>query len=400
MGADTAESYIASLGVTAGVVGERLAELREHVTREVAAIEAARAAGDAVIPELDADQALDGRAPAVTADAIHRTGCVVIRGVVDRAEAEAWDAEIADYVAANRFRERFEAANPNAATGSRIWGVYWSRPQVLARQHPRIDAVRRFLNRLWTLDAPGGPWLDPDHDIAYPDRVRRREPGATSRGLAMHVDTQMAGGWRIAENQRVLAPLLTGGLDAFDHWSPAHRTGVEPESAIGGTVFRTFQGWTALSEMHPSDGVLHIAPIPVAAAYRAVVGLAGELGIDGDPRPAPVRDAGDDLVARALTPIPAVAPGDTVWWHGDLFHSVADASNTDRWGNVMYIGASPRCPRNDRYGAGALERFVRGASPVDFPPEDVEIGATGRAGVDDLSALGRAQFGATDVPAR
>ena len=132
MAADTAEDYIASIGVTAGGVGERLAELREHVVREVAAIEAARASGAPVIPELGAAQVLDGRAPAATVEAIHRTGCVVIRGVVDRAEAEAWDAEIADYVATNRFRERFEAANPNAATGSRIWGVYWSRPQVLA----------------------------------------------------------------------------------------------------------------------------------------------------------------------------------------------------------------------------------------------------------------------------
>jgi hypothetical protein len=362
------------------------------VTREVEAIEAARAAGQPVIPELDAAHALGGSVPAAAIDAIHRTGCVVIRGVVERSDAEAWDAEIADYVAANRFRERFEAANPNAATGSRIWGVYWSRPQVLARQHPRIDAVRRFLNRLWTLDAPGGPWLDPDLDIGYPDRVRRREPGATSRGLATHVDTPICGGWRIAENQHVLAPLLTGGLDAFDPWSPAHRTGAEVESPVGCTVFRTFQGWTALSEMHPSDGVLHLVPIPVAATYRAVAGLAGELGVDGDGEPAPVRDAGDDLVARALTPIPPVVPGDTVWWHGDLFHSVADATNSSRWGNVMYVGASPRCPRNDRYRADAFDRFVRGSSPRDFPAEDVEVDALGRATVDDLSPLGRAQF--------
>jgi hypothetical protein len=66
----------------------------------------------------------------------------------------------------------------------------------------------------------------------------------------------------------------------------------------------------------------------------------------------------------------------------------------------MYIGASPRCPRNDRYRAGALDRFMRGASPDDFPPEDAEVDAIGRAGVADLSAIGRAQFGAPDVPVR
>jgi hypothetical protein len=92
-------------------------------------------------------------------------------------------------------------------------------------------------------------------------------------------------------------------------------------------------------------------------------------------------------------PIPAVAPGDTVWWHGDLYHSVGDAANDSRWGNVMYIGAAPRCPRNDAYRVSLLDRFERGASPVDFPSDDFEVDFAGRATVADLNAIGRAQFG-------
>lgn len=394
-----AHEYVASLGITVDDVAGRLDELRAHVADEVAAVERAQAAGDSVFPEVAIADVLAGSVPEATLAAIRRTGCAVVRGTFDRPEAEAWDAELADYLARNAFRSRFEAERPEAATGARIWGIYWSRPQVLARQHQRMAAVRGFLNRRWTVDAPGGPWFDPDTDIGYPDRVRRREPGATSRGLAMHVDTPVWGGWRIAENQRVFAPLLTGGIDAFDPWSPAHRTEVEVdvevgvESPVGCTAFRTFQGWTALSEMHPADGVLHVVPVPLAAAYRLVAGLAGELGITGDPQPAPRRDAGDEIVARGLVPIPAVVPGDTVWWHGDLFHSVADAANDTRWGNVMYIGAAPLCPRNATYRADAYSRFVRGASPLDFPPEDHEVDFDGRATPDDLTALGRAQFG-------
>ena len=92
-------------------------------------------------------------------------------------------------------------------------------------------------------------------------------------------------------------------------------------------------------------------------------------------------------------PIPAVGPGDTVWWHGDLYHSVADAANDTRWGNVMYIGAAPRCPRNDLYRADMFDRFARGASPLDFPAEDFEVEFEGRATPDDLTPLGREQFG-------
>lgn len=392
----TVDEYLASLGIGPDVVARRLDELRAHVTAEVEAVEAAAAAGNPVIPEIDMAHVVDGTVPASAIAAVHRRGCVVVRGTFERAEAEAWDAEIAHYVSRNAFRERFEAHNAEAATGSRIWGVYWSRPQVAARQHPRMVAARRFLNRLWSLDAPGGPggvWFDPDTDIGYPDRVRRREPGADSRGLGMHVDTPAIGGWTILENQRVFAPLLTRGIDGFDPWNPAHRTVLPVESPVGCSVFRTFQGWTALSDMEPDDGVLHLVPIPLAVAHRFVVGLAGELGLDGEPRPAPRRDHGDELLARALVPIPAVAPGDTVWWHGDLFHSVADASNHVRWGNVMYIGASPWCERNAAYQPDHLERFRRGASPRDFPPEDFELDFAGRATVDDLSDTGRAQFG-------
>jgi Protein of unknown function (DUF1479) len=318
----------------------------------------------------------------------------VLRGTFDPAEAEAWNHELGGYLADNVFQERFLVKHPGAGTASRIWPVYWSRPQVAARQHGRMAEARRFINGLWSFESDGERWFEPDQDIGYPDRIRRREPGAESKGLGAHADSPSVGGWRIAENQAVFAPLLTRGLDAYDPFDAAHRTGAEVESPVGCTVFRTFQGWTALSEMQPGDGVLHVVPIPTAVGYRLVHGLAGELGLlGGEPVPAPRRDGADELLRQALVPIPAVAPGDTVWWHGDLYHSVGDAANDSRWGNVMYIGAAPRCPRNDVYAATMFDRFLRGASPVDYPADDFEIDFEGRATVDDLNETGRAQFG-------
>jgi Protein of unknown function (DUF1479) len=258
-----------------------------------------------------------------------------------------------------------------------------------------MAAARAFLNGFWRHEAAGPSAFDPTHDIGYPDRIRRRQPGAAARGLAPHLDSPAAGGWRIPENQRVFAPLLTGGLAGYDAFDATHRTGPDVQSPVSCTVFRTFQGWTALSDMHPDDGVLHVVPIPAAAGYR----LAGELGLAaGEPRPAPSRDHGDDLLFRALVPIPAVAPGDTVWWHADLYHSVADAANDTRWGNVMYIGAAPSCPRNDAYATTMLARFEAGASPLDFPADDFEADFAGRATIAELK-IGRLQFGLDRRPA-
>jgi hypothetical protein len=259
-------------------------------------------------------------------------------------------------------------------------------------------ATRRFLNSLWTHESEGATWFDPDLDIAYPDRLRRRAPGQPAFGLPAHCDSPSAGGWRIPENIDVFRHVLAGEPERYDPFDAAHRTTLSLDSPVPATIFRTFQGWTALSEMHPSDGVLHLAAVPRSAAYMLVKGIADELGIEGEPTPAPTRARPDDIVRPALAPIPAVEPGDTVWWHGDVFHSVADASNDTRWGNVMYIGASPRCPRNDAYASSMLDRFDRGASPVDFPEEDFEVDFADRADRSDLSPVGRKQFGLEAAP--
>jgi hypothetical protein len=382
------------LGLTPDEVGELTHALRSQIERQVESIVDRRDGGEQLFPTIDFADVASGTVRASELDAVAGAGCVVVRGTFEPGQAEAWDAELASYLSRNRFRERLLAKDPKTATGSRIWPVYWSRPQIEARQHASMVTVRRFLNSLWRHTSGGVQWFDPDHDIGYPDRVRRREPGAASKGLAAHIDSPSAGGWRLAENQDVFAPLLTGGLDAYDPWDAAHRTTEEVESPVNCTVFRTFQGWTALSQMHPEDGVLHVVPVPAAVGYRLVLGLAGELGVgSGEGQAAPRRDAGDSLVTQALVPIPQVEPGDTVWWHGDLYHAVGTATNETRWGNVMYIGCAPRCARNDAYVESMYARFLAGTSPVDFPFDDYEADFDGRATVADLDPTGRAQFG-------
>ena len=233
----------------------------------------------------------------------------------------------------------------------------------------------------------GAHWFEPDHDIGYPDRVRRREPGAVSKGLAAHADSPSVGGWRIAENQAVFAPLLTGGLDAYDPFDAAHRTGAPRSSRRSGAPCsaRSRAGRRS-RRCDPVDGVLHVVPIPAAVGYRLVHGLAGELGLlGGEPVPAPRRDAADELLAAGAR----ADPGRRTGRHGVVARRpvplVGDATNDSRWGNVMYIGAAPRCPRNDVYAADDARPLRRGASPVDFPADDFEVDFDGRATVDDLN---------------
>ena len=139
------------------------------------------------------------------------------------------------------------------------------------------------------------------------------------------------------------------------------------------SAFRTFQGWTALSEMQPDDGVLHVIPIPRAMGLVLLRALQDDIADDDlcgavNDRVLAAVEQYHDVLLPAYGPIPAVEPGDTVWWHGDLIHGVGDGSNDERWGNVMYIPAAPWCAKNAAYARLCGEAFLGGAAPPTSPP--------------------------------
>jgi hypothetical protein len=345
-----------------------------------------------------------GRVPEETRAAIRRRGCAVVKGTFDRGRAERWDADLAAYLERNRFAERYRGPADDvfgglASSKPQIYGVYWSRPQMEARQDDHMVAVRTFLNSFWRHRSEGRTWFDPARDTAYPDRIRRREPGSPSLGLSPHTDNGSIERWLLPAYQRVFRHVFAGRGRHYDPWDAAYRTDVyEFPSTVMCSVFRTFQGWTALSEMRPRDGVLHVVPIPSAMAYVLLRALQDDVGEDdlcgaANGQALPVSAKWHPLLLPALSPIPAVEAGDTVWWHGDVIHAVADDTTRERWGNVMYIPSAPFCPKNAAYAAACGQDFLAGVSPGDFAPEDYEAGWTGRATLDDLSPIGRRQLG-------
>jgi hypothetical protein len=48
-----------------------------------------------------------------------------------------------------------------------------------------------------------------------------------------------------------------------------------------------------------------------------------------------------DPLMRAVVPIPDMAPGDTVWWHGDLVHAVEAVQDGGEDSSVFYIPVLP-----------------------------------------------------------
>ncbi|WP_269320025.1 YbiU family protein [Arthrobacter sp. 9MFCol3.1] len=67
----------------------------------------------------------------------------------------------------------------------------------------------------------------------------------------------------------------------------------------------------------------------------------------------PISEQWHQLLMRALSSIPDVQAGDSVWWHCDVIHAVAPVQDQLEWGNVMYMPAAGSVRRNSTPPAGA-----------------------------------------------
>jgi hypothetical protein len=394
----------ARLRAQIGDVAGALADVERALRDEVAAVVSARDAGHDVFPVVRFADVAAGTVPEDKVASIQRRGCAVVKGTFPRARAEAWDRDLADYLDRNRFAESYRGPADDVFGGlasgkPQIYGVYWSKPQMEARQDENMIAVRTFLNSFWRHESEGRTWFDPARDTAYPDRIRRREPGSPSLGLSPHTDNGSIERWLVPAYQQVFRHVFSGRWRDYDPWDGAYRTDVlEFPSTVMCSAFRTFQGWTALSDMRPGDGVLHVVPIPSAMALVLLRALQDDVPADdlcgaANGQALPIDARWHATLLPALSPIPAVEPGDTVWWHCDVIHCVADDTTRERWGNVMYIPSAPHCEKNATYAAACGQAFLTGASPADFAPEDYETSWTGRATLADLSPVGRKQLG-------
>jgi Protein of unknown function (DUF1479) len=390
----------------------RYARLTEALNDEVSAIRSEMASGHAVPEIAYADIAADRVSPADIAR-VHRRGCAVIRGVYDPAQIAEWNDEVVRYIDEVGYLLRMKDKagldkyfSALAAGRPQIFSLYWSKPQMQARQHPNLATARAWLNRLWTFEKTGPDgtvtrFFDPDRQFNYADRIRRREAGDSTLGLSPHSDGGSVERWCEPTFHHLYREVLHGDPLAFDPFDGDGRTLTKeiPSPAVC-SAFRTFQGWTALTRQGPGDGTLKLVPIARTMPWMLLRALQPDVP-EGDLCGAqPGRALGasaqwhPELLA-GLVSIPEVQPGDTVFWHSDIIHAVENQHTGSGYSNVIYIGAAPWCDKNARFAERQAANFLAGRSSPDFAPEDYELDFAGRATPADLSPLGLQQMGLT-----
>ena len=384
-------------------VEEVFAIIEHRVRDRVDEIVAAKERGEPVWPEIDYADIASGAVPAAVLGQVRRRGCLVVRGHFPREQALAWDQGIVDYVESNRFFENYRGPGDDffGSVGSRpeIYPIYWSPAQMQARQSDRMARVQAFLNGQWISESGGVRWFDPGRDSLYPDRIRRRPPGTDSKGLGTHLDPGTLDLWMTQDYQRAFRHLFDGTVEQYDPWDATYRTaGPQYPGSTMCSAFRTFQGWTALCDMAHDQGVLHTVPIPEAMGYLMLRPLLADVPEDDMcgvtvNQVFPVSRKWHEPLLPALTGLPDIQAGDSVWWHCDMIHSVAPVTSQQGWGNVMYIPAAPWCPRNERYAESVRAAFLTGMSPSDFPAEHYERDWDNRTRLTDLNPTGRRGLG-------
>ncbi|KAG8863766.1 hypothetical protein FRB96_007603 [Tulasnella sp. 330] len=386
-------------------------------------------------------------------DKIKSAGSVVIRNIVDDEEAVGYQEALKEYVKANPQVHGF----PEVTLAAKFRGdkqffeMYWSSSQLRARSHPNVLAAGVFLNNLY--HAEENDIIDPNHNLIYADRFRIRHPSKGSwNNHPPHIDGASTERWEDPEMRKAFQDILNGNWKNHDPFGMAGRlNGISnmfgrPNQT---SMFRSWQGWLAMSNTGPGEGTLRVFPsVQLSNAYimlrpffRPVdKSLKGDAYLDAsnwvfdvsspDIPGIQIMPSGHFTGVRptdeehphlrldsAIVSIPRVQPGDMVFWHVgrpqtpliresgqlmirpdvllDVVHSVEQYHHGPEDSSAMYIPAVPLTPKNVRYLARHRDQFLKRLPPPDFPQTELgESQFTNKGSETDITTFqGRMAMG-------
>lgn len=306
----------------------KVCEKLEALTDEIAE------KGTSMIPTLSFDE-IKTLSPEKRAQ-LQARGCFVVRGVVDRPTADDWFQKTKTYVADNKSSIKgWPEATPF------VLKLYWSPTQLAARTHPSHLALQRELNSWWH---DGSNRTSPD-PLSYADAIRIRPPKIPFYGLGPHIDAGSLARWVDPAYKNVYHKIWEGKPEEHDPYDLELRQDANQaifEGSAHSSVFRAYQGWTALTEAGPREGSLLLYPdLQNVIAYlllrpffqppadEAEVMDASKWTFDVSSTwfPGTFKQSSQMLspsshphlrLRECMVNIPRMYPGDTIWWHCDV----------------------------------------------------------------------------------
>ena len=382
---------------------ENFNKIEKYIKSEIEEISKLKASKKSIIPEISFNQISNRNTQIV--ESIKKRGCVIIRDVFENLTIERLNNDLEKYIEENNYYDyqKIKSGLDNyfsdlKSSKPQIMGLYWSKAQMEIRHSENMLKVKNWLNNLWIYKNDEYEVFDPSKELSYADRVRRREPGDNTLGLSPHCDAGSVERWSDDYYQKIYKDIFSDNFLKFNPFDAKYRDKTtEFESPAVAHVFRTFQGWTALTEQGPNDGTLQLIPISKAMAYILTRALLDDVPKDelcGSKlgKALSVNKEYHSLLLEGLISIPIMKPGDTVWWHPDVVHAVEEKHLGKNYSNVVYVGSTPYCKKNLDYVRKQAKKFLKGESPPDFAAEDFETNYKGRIKIENLTLLAKKQL--------
>jgi hypothetical protein len=370
---------------------EELKEVTEQISLQ----------GSGSIPILDMEDIAAGAVTDETKSKLRKSGCFIVRNVIEKTLAQKLFAELKEYTACNK---GCYSAWPVDAPA--IYNLYNTPSQNAVRTHPSHLKLVRWINNLWH-------WSEESTDVSadplvYADAVRMRPGGSPFLGLGPHIDAGSLCRWADPQYRQVYRAIFSGKpleQDCFDLDTRKNADQVLFPGRAHSTVLRAFQGWTAFSRTSPRQGTILLYPnVRTAISYLLLrpffrppqdpsqIMDASQWEFDAESTwfPGTFKQESQRLsdsshphlrLKECLVHVPELQPGDTVWWHTDVSkpvfllkndtksQQVCHAVDPEHVGNddasVVYIAATPTTATNKEYMQKQFAEMVRGLPPAD-----------------------------------
>ena len=382
---------------------ENFNKIEKYIKSEIEEISKLKASKKSIIPEISFNQITQINTKFV--ESVKKRGCIIVRDVFENLTIERLNNDLEKYIEENNYYDDQKKKSgldkyfsDLKSSKPQIMGLYWSKAQMEIRHSENMLKVKKWLNNLWIYKNDEYEVFDPSKELSYADRVRRREPGDSTLGLSPHCDAGSVERWSDDYYQKIYKDIFSDNFLKYNPFDAKYRDKTsEFESPAVAHVFRTFQGWTALTEQGPNDGTLQLIPIAKAMAYILTRALLDDVPKDelcGSKlgKALSVNKEYHSLLLEGLISIPNMKPGDTVWWHPDVVHAVEDKHLGKNYSNVVYVGSTPYCKKNLDYVRKQAKKFLKGESPPDFAAEDFETNYKGRIKTKNLTSLAKKQL--------
>ncbi|KAF3154541.1 hypothetical protein EYR41_001048 [Orbilia oligospora] len=367
--------------------------------------------GNKIIPICSAEQILENGFSSNDEERIKKTGCVIVRGVLPRTEAQELYTELHQYISDNQ-----GTINAWPVETPSMYEIYDSPVQNTIRSHPRHLKLQKLLNGLWH-DKSGETSSDP---LIYYDGVRDRPPKQVFLGLGPHIDAGSLSRWAAPTYRKVYESIFSGRPENHDAWNLEVRKDAVQDlfkAPSHSSVFRAFQGWTALTPSKAREGSILLYPnVATTIGYMLLRPFFNPPENDADIMdaskwsfdesschfPGTEKDQ-SQFLSRSSHPhlrfeecmmhVPDIQPGDTVWWHSDLCHAVDPEHEGTQNSSVAFIAAVPTTPMTKVYIKQQLADVLVGSQPSDTQGKVNETLLKGYRGHENFSDDVRRAFG-------